>query len=171
MNTLDAALLILRLGVGLTFAAHGAQKIFGWWGGPGINAWKGAVANMGFRPVALFAAISALAEFGGGLLLAAGLFTPVTGAVLIGQSTVIIGQVHWPNGFFNTKGGYEFPLVLAVGAIALVLIGAGASSIDAAIGFSLDANLRVALVILGIIGGLVSLAVPRLAPDRTAAQH
>jgi putative oxidoreductase len=171
MNTFDAALLVLRLGVGLTFAAHGAQKIFGWWGGPGINAWKGAVANMGFRPVTLFAAISAFAEFGGGLLLAAGLFTPLAGAVLVGQSTVIIGHVHWPNGFFNTKGGYEFPLVLAVGAIALVLSGAGAWSIDTAIGFSLDANLRVVLVIVGIIGGLVSLAVPRLAPDRTAAQH
>ena len=171
MNTFDAALLILRLGVGLTFAAHGAQKIFGWWGGPGINAWKGAVANMGFRPVTLFAAISALAEFGGGLLLAAGLFTPLAGAVLVGQSMVIIGHVHWPKGFFNSKGGYEFPLVLAVGVIALVLTGAGAWSLDAAIGFSFDANLRVALVIVGIIGGLVSLAVPRLAPDRTAPQH
>jgi putative oxidoreductase len=171
MNTFDAALLILRLGVGLTFAAHGAQKIFGWWGGPGISAWKGAIEHMGFRPVTLFAAISALAELGGGLLLAAGLFTPLAGAILVGQSTVIIGHVHWPNGFFNTKGGYEFPLMLAVGAITLVLTGPGAWSVDAAIGFSLDASLRVALVIGGIIGGLVSLAVPRLALDRTAAQR
>ena len=171
MNTFDAALLILRLGVGLTFAAHGAQKIFGWWGGPGISAWKGAIEHMGFRPVTLFAAISALAEFGGGLFLAAGLATPLAGAILVGQSTVIIGHVHWPNGFFNTKGGYEFPFVLAVAAIALVLTGSGAWSIDAAIGLSLDASLRVALVIVGIIGGLLSLAVPRLALDRTAAQH
>jgi len=84
---------------------------------------------------------------------------------------VIIGHVHWPKGFFNTKGGYEFPLVLAVGAVALVLIEAGAWSIDGVIGFSLDANLRIALVIAGIIGGLISLAVPRLSANRPAAQH
>jgi putative oxidoreductase len=120
--------------------------------------------------VSLFAAISALAEFGGGLLLATGLFTPLAGAVLVGQSTVIIGQIHWPNGFFNTKGGYEFPLVLAVGAIALMLIGAGAWSVDAAIGFSLSANLRVVLVVVGIVGGLVSLAVPRLSVRDPATQ-
>jgi putative oxidoreductase len=170
MDTFDAALLILRLGVGLTFAAHGAQKIFGWWGGPGISAWKGAIEHMGFRPVTLFTAISALAEFGGGLFLAAGLLTPIAGAVLVGQSVVIIGHVHWPKGFFNTKGGYEFPLVLAVGAVALTLIEAGAWSVDAAIGFSIEANLRVALVVLGIIGGLVSLAVPRLSAQNPAAQ-
>ncbi len=170
MDTFDLALLVLRLGVGLTFAAHGAQKIFGWWGGPGLSAWKGAIAHMGFRPVTLFAAVSALAELGGGLFLAAGLFTPIAGAVLIGQSVVIIGHVHWPKGFFNTKGGYEFPLVLALGAVALTLIEAGAWSVDATIGFSLDANLRVALVILGILGGLISLAVPRLSAQNPAAQ-
>jgi putative oxidoreductase len=171
MNTFDAALLILRLGVGLTFAAHGAQKLFGWWDGIGIRGWRGAVASMGYRPVTLFTAVSALAEFGGGLLLAAGLFTPLAGAVLIGQSVVIIGQVHWPNGFFNSKGGYEFPLVLAAAAAALALVGAGAWSVDAAIGFGLDANLRLLLVVVGLIGGLVALAVPRRSANRPAAQH
>ena len=171
MDTFDLALLVLRLGVGLTFAAHGAQKIFGWWGGPGISAWKGAIERMGFRPVTLFAAISSLAELGGGLFLAAGLFTPVAGAVLVGECVVIIGHVHWPKGFFNTKGGYEFPLVLAVGAVAVTLMEAGAWSVDAAIGFSLDANLRVALVALGLIGGLISLAVPRLSSQTPATQE
>ena len=171
MDTFDLALLVLRLGIGLTCAAHGAQKIFGWWGGPGPSAWKRAIERMGFRPVSLFAAISVLAELGGGLFLAAGLFTPMAGAVLIGQSVVIIGHVHWPKGFFNTKGGYEFPLVLAVGAVALTLIEAGAWSVDAAIGFSLDANLRVALVILGILGGLISLAVPRVSAQTSTTQE
>jgi putative oxidoreductase len=171
MDTFDLALLVLRLGVGLTFAAHGAQKIFGWWGGPGLSGWKGAVAHMGFRPVTLFTAVSALAEFVGGLFLAVGLLTPLAGAVLVGQSVVIIGHVHWPKGFFNTRGGYEFPLVLAVGAAALILIGAGAWSVDAAIGFGVDADLRVTLIVLGIIGGLISLAVPRLSAQGPATQH
>jgi putative oxidoreductase len=171
MDTFDAALLILRLVVGLTFAAHGAQKIFGWWGGPGIRGWQAAMANMGFRPATLFAAVSALAEFGGGLFLALGLFVPLAGAVLVGHSVVIIGQVHWRNGFFNTKGGYEFPLVLAVAAAALVLVEAGAWSIDAAIGFGVDANVRVALLVVGIIGGLLALNVPRLSANRPVAQH
>ncbi len=162
MNTFDAALLILRLGVGLTFAAHGAQKVFGWWGGPGLTGWQGAMEKMGFRPAPLFALVSALVELVGGVFLAVGLLTPLAGAVLVAQSVVIIGQVHWQNGFFNTKGGYEFPLTLAVAAIALTLVEAGAWSIDAGLGFSLDPNILVALVVVGLAAGLVALAVPRL---------
>ena len=123
MDTLDFALLILRLGVGLTFAAHGAQKVFGWWGGPGFENWQGAMAHMGFRPARVFASVSAGVELVGGLLLAVGFLTPLAGAALIGQSVVIIGQVHWQNGFFNTGGGIEFPLTLGVATAAIVLVG------------------------------------------------
>src|SRR5258705_9385140 len=103
MSTSDIALLILRLGIGLTFAAHGAQKAFGWWGGPGPERWAGAVAGMGFRPVSVFTYASIAAELGGGLLLAAGFLTPVAVAILVAQSIVIIFQVHWQHGFFNTQ--------------------------------------------------------------------
>jgi putative oxidoreductase len=171
MNTFDAALLVLRLGVGLIFAAHGAQKVFGWWGGPGLRGWEGAMERMGYRPVTLFAIVSALAELGGGLFLAVGLLTPLAAALLVGHSVVIIGQAHWQNGFFNTKGGYEFPLVLAVGAAALALLEGGAWSVDAAIGFDLDAGVRLALVAVALLAGLATLVVPRLSTGGTAAQH
>lgn len=170
MDTFDVGLLILQLAVGLTFAAHGAQKAFGWWGGPGFTGWKGAMAGMGFRPAPLFAAISAGIELVGGLMFAAGFLTPVVGMALIAQSVVIIGQVHWRNGFFNTKGGYEFPLTLAAVVVAISLIGPGAWSVDAALGISFEPVVRVGLVILGLIGGLVALVVPRvLVADQRAA--
>jgi len=172
MSTFDAAVLLLRLGVGLTFAAHGAQKAFGWWGGPGRERWRGAIAGMGFRPVALFAYASILAELVAGLLLAAGLLTPVAAAVLIAQSVVILLHVHWPKGFWNGQGGVEFPLTLLVGAAAIALLGAGAVSVDALIGLAPAATVRVALVVLGIVAGFASLAVPRVASSRQSApQH
>ena len=162
MNTVDLALLILRLTVGLTFAAHGAQKVFGWWGGPGYQGWQGAMSQMGFKPAGLFAAISAGVELIGGLALALGLLTPIAGAALIAQSVVIVGQVHWRNGFFSTKGGYEFPLTLGVAVAAIVLIGAGAWSMDAAIGFTVSASARIGLIALGMAAGVIALAVPRI---------
>ncbi|HEY3523918.1 MAG TPA: DoxX family protein [Candidatus Limnocylindrales bacterium] len=171
MDTFDAALLLLRLGVGLTFAAHGAQKVFGWWGGPGLEGWRAAMAKMGFRPTGLFAGLSGLIELGGGLFVAVGILTPLAAAALIAQSVVIIGHVHWQNGFFNGKGGYEFPLSLGLGSIAILLLGAGAWSVDALFGFGPGASVRVGLIVLGILGGLVALAVPRLGTNRPAPQR
>src|SRR3954447_26034083 len=98
MSTFDAALLVLRLGIGLIFAVHGAQKLFGWWKGPGFAGWQGAMGHMGFRPAPLFAGVSALAEFAGGIGLALGLLTPIAATVLIGQSVVIIGSALWRSG-------------------------------------------------------------------------
>jgi putative oxidoreductase len=153
--------------VGLTFAAHGAQKLFGWWGGPGLAGWEGAMQHMGFRPARLFAFTSALIELGGGLLLAAGLFTPLVAALLVAQAVVIIGQVHWTNGFFNASSGIEFPLLLGVGAAALGLAGPGALSVDAALGVAVDPTLRVVLIAGSIVAGLIALGVPRLTSAST----
>src|SRR3954452_20223603 len=138
MTPIDLSLLILQLGVGLTFAAHGAQKVFGWWGGPGLAGWEGAMNHMGFRPARLVAVVSAGAEVVGGLLLAVGFLTPVVAALLIAQTVVIIGQVHLANGFFNSKSGIEFPLLLGAGAAAVGLGGPSAVRVDAAVGLSLD---------------------------------
>jgi putative oxidoreductase len=162
MTTIDISILILQLAVGLTFAAHGAQKLFGWWGGPGLEGWEGAMRHMGFRPARLFALTSALIELGGGLFLAVGLATPFVAALLVAQAVVIIGQVHWANGFFNAKSGIEFPLLLGVGAAAVGLAGPGAASVDAALGLAVDPTLRVLLVAGSIGAGLIALSVPRL---------
>ncbi len=163
MHSFDLAILLIRLSVGLTFAAHGAQKAFGWWGGPGMTGWRGAIDRMGFRPVALFAAVSVLAELVGGLMLAAGILTPAAAALLVSLSVVIILKVHWSKGFFTSKGGFEFPFVLAIGAVAIGVAGPGQVSFDQLIGIEPTATVRGLLLVIGALGGLVSLAVPWLA--------
>jgi putative oxidoreductase len=169
MDTIDFSLLILQVGVGLIFAAHGAQKVFGWWGGPGLAGWEGAMEQMGFRPARLFAITSAFAELGGGLLLAVGLLTPLAAALLVAQAVVIVGQVHWSNGFFNARSGIEFPLLLGLGAVAVGLGGGSALAVDPLIGFALEPAARVAVVTGGMIAGVVALAVPRLGAQRAQA--
>ena len=103
----DLGLLILRLVIGLTFAAHGAQKAFGWWSGPKYSGWRAGVERMGLRPAGFWALVSTAAELGGGVLLAVGLLTPVATAALIAQSLVIVGLVHLPKGFWKLSGPRE----------------------------------------------------------------
>jgi putative oxidoreductase len=161
MDTLDFGLLILRVVVGGTMLAHGAQKAFGWWSGPGYDRWRNVVGGMGFQPAAVWSAVSVGAELSGGLLVL-GLATPLVAAVIVAQSVVIIGQVHLAKGFFNTAGGYEFPLSLGAGSAAVLFAGPGAVSVDALIGFSLPATARVLLFVLAITAGLIALATPHV---------
>jgi putative oxidoreductase len=165
----DTGLLILRLAVGLIFAAHGAQKAFGWWSGPGQDGWRAAMERMNLRPAAFWAAISTGVELFGGLLLAIGLFTPFAAAALVAQSIVIIGEVHWPKGFFNTKGGYEYPLTLGAVALALLLAGPGLDSVDAWLGFVYPGDVRLGLLVVGVIGAAMALVMPRAASDDSVA--
>jgi putative oxidoreductase len=173
MNTTDLALLVVRLVVGLTFAAHGAQKAFGWWKGPGMPAWQGVMVRLGFRPSGLFAAVSMGAELGGGLLLAVGLLTPLAVAALVGQSVVIILKSHLPRGFWNRDNGFEFPLALAAGIVAIGLIGPAGISLDAALGIAPTDTVRMLAIAIGAIGGGVALAVAALAKPASeeAAEH
>lgn len=127
----DVALLVLRATIGAIFAAHGLQKLLGWWDGPGWEGWKGFIAYLGLRPPLFWASISLVAELGGGLALIAGLLVPLAGAGLVAQSIVLFKKVHWPNGFWSTNGGIEFPLAFLVGAFAVQVLGPGAWSLDA----------------------------------------
>lgn len=134
---MEVGLLIIRVVLGVVFAVHGAQKLFGWFGGFGIAGTGGWLASMGFRPARLHATVSGLSEFGGGLLLAFGLLTPLGAAAVAGVMIVAIATVHIGNGFFNGAGGYEFNLTLAATALALAFTGPGRYSLDNAFAWSL----------------------------------
>ena len=134
---METGLLLIRIVLGVVFAAHGAQKLFGWFGGFGIAGTGGWLASMGFRPARLHATVSGLSEFGGGLLLAFGFLTPLGAAAVAGVMIVAIATVHIPNGFFNSAGGYEFNLTLAATALALGFTGPGRYSLDRALDLSL----------------------------------
>lgn len=128
-----AGLLILRVVVGGILAAHGAQKLFGWSGGPGMKNWTAAMTRMRLRPAIAWAWVSALGEFGGGLALALGFLYPLPSIAIAGAMLVAIALVHLPKGFWNSKGGFEFNLSLLGAVAALALAGPGAVSLDAAL--------------------------------------
>jgi putative oxidoreductase len=131
-------MLLLRLVVGLTMAAHGAQKLFGWLGGPGFAGTAHFLEQMGFRPGELHAMLSGGAEFGGGLLLAFGLLTPLGAAAVTGSMLAAIATVTSQNGFISAKGGYEYNLVLIASALAVAFAGPGGLSLDEALGWHLS---------------------------------
>lgn len=147
-------LLILRLVIGLTLAAHGAQKLFGWFGGPGMTGWTGAMNRMRIRPATPWAWMSAFAEFAGGIGLALGLLFPLPSAAIAGSMLVAIALVHLPKGFFVTKGGYEFNLSILAAVAALALIGPGAYSLDSALGIHLPEPISVIVVTVLVIVGV-----------------
>ena len=130
---MEYGLLLLRLVVGLLFAAHGAQKLFGWFGGGGPQGTAQFFASLGYRWPAAMAIVAGLAEFGGGLLLASGFLTPLAAFLLTVVMLNAIATVVWPKGFL---GGYEFELTLAAVAVALAATGPGELSLDNAIGWA-----------------------------------
>jgi putative oxidoreductase len=134
---MEVGLLLIRVVLGGILAAHGAQKLFGWFGGPGLAGTGGWLEAMGLRPARMWAAVNGLAEFGGGALLILGLLTPLGSAVVAGVMLVAIATVHWRNGFFNSNGGYEFNLLIVAAAIALAFTGPGTISIDDLAGWAL----------------------------------
>src|SRR6266850_2815178 len=131
---MDLGLLVLRVVVGLTLAAHGAQKLLGWFGGYGLAGTGGFLEQLGFRPGKRAAFMAGLAETAGGLLLALGAATPLAATVIVAVMLVAIVTAHLSKGFFNHNGGYEYPLVLAVAALSVAFTGPGRISVDAWLG-------------------------------------
>jgi putative oxidoreductase len=167
---MDIGLLLLRLTVGLIFAAHGTQKLFGWFGGPGLDATGQFFAMIGFPPGQRHALMAGLAETGGGLLLALGLFTQLAAALLFSVMFVAAVTVHIQKGFFAQNGGYEYTLALGVAALAVAFTGPGSLSLDALLGRYLSGTFwGVVALLVGVLGGVVPLVQRRAVPTQQTA--
>ncbi|GAB1040541.1 DoxX family protein [Shewanella algae] len=125
--------LALRLPIGITFMAHGAQKLFGWFGGYGLEGTGQWMASIGLTPGYLMALMAGSSEFFGGLLLIIGLLIRPTSAVLAFTMLMAIVIVHLDNGLFMSNNGYEFGLALLAATVSLAISGAGKLSIDSMI--------------------------------------
>ena len=161
---MELGLLVIRVVVGLLFVGHGTQKLFGWFGGHGLNGTGGFFDSLGMRPGKQHAFIAGLAEAGGGLLFALGLLTPLAAAALIAVMAVAIATVHAKNGLWVTSNGYEYNLVLVAVAFAVASIGAGDWSLDNALGLDIaGAGWGLAALGAGLLGALGAIASGRLA--------
>ncbi len=169
--TLSGGLLVARLVLGLLMVGHGTQKLFGWFGGYGLTGTAGFLESLGFRPGRAFAVAASLTEITGGLLLAFGFLGPVGPALMISVMIVAAISAHWKNGLFATANGIELPLLYAAGALTIALTGPGRFSLDAVLGLGSLWTPRVVgvAIAVGIVGGVVNLALRRLVPQQATA--
>jgi putative oxidoreductase len=166
---MNIGLLALRLVVGLTFAGHGSQKLFGVLGGPGLRNMASGFERMGLRPGRVHALAAGTTELAGGMLLALGLLTPFAAAGLIAVMTVAVLAVHLPNGFWNSSKGFEYNLALVATAFALAGVGAGDWSLDSALGLAVSGTWwAVAAIAAGVLGGIATLVIGRHYPEHAA---
>jgi len=151
---MDIGLLLLRLVIGLTLLAHGAQKLFG-----GLEQASAGMEQIGFVPGRRSAILAGLAEAGGGLLMALGLATPAAAAAVFAVMFVAGVSAHLKQGFFLSKGGYEYTLVLGLAGLSVAFTGPGRVSIDALAGVNLG-GVRWGLLalVLGLVAGGIQLA-------------
>ena len=158
---MDIALLLIRLAVGVTVAAHGAQKLFGWFAGHGLLGTAGFLESLGFRPGRPYVWLLGGTELAAGLSLAAGLVTPLAAAGVAGVMLAATAVVHWDKGFFTMDGGYEFPLVLGIAAAAMAFSGAGRWSLDHALGWSLAGEEWGVIAVVLAIGACATVTATR----------
>ena len=160
--SLGLGLLILRLVAGLTIAAHGAQKLFGWFGGSGFTKTTQGMQKQGFNPAWFWTSLVILGEFGGGLSVAFGFLTPLGAAGIFSTMLMAIFKSHWKNGFWNSKRGLEFPLALLAMGVAIGLIGPGSYSLDVLFGIALPETLLFCvLAVAGIFVDIIGLIISR----------
>jgi putative oxidoreductase len=167
----DVALLILRVIAGLLFAGHGAQKLFGWFGGNGLKGTGGFFEdNLGLSPGRAHAGAAGFNEFGGGLLLAFGLFTPLAAALIIATMTAAVATVHAKNGPWASNNGWELNVLYGLIGFAVAGIGAGKISLDNALGLDI-AGIGWALgaLAVGVLGGFAAITAGRANTRRTSS--
>jgi putative oxidoreductase len=171
MIAMDVALLILRIVVGLYVAAHGAQKLFGWFNGPGLKGAEGFLGGMlGFRPASFWAPAVSVAEVGGGLLLVVGLFNPLGAIGIMASQLTATVVVHWAKGPWGSEGGYEQTLTNLAVAVAVAIAGPGRYSLDRLFGISLPVWFSVAVAIIALVGVLIAIGTRRVAAPNTSPQ-
>jgi putative oxidoreductase len=168
---MDLGLFVLRVVIGPLMAAHGAQKLFGWFGGYGLAGTAGYLESIGFRPGRLFATAASASEVAGGLLVALGLFGPAGPALILAVMIVAAISVHWEHGLFAMSNGIELPLLYGAAAVALTFTGPGEYSLDARLGLQAlwTPALAWSALAIGIIGGFGNLALRRPSPKLATA--
>ena len=164
------ALLVIRIVVGLTLAAHGAQKLFGWFGGHGYSATEQGFRTRGYRPAWLWVALAIVGELGGGLSLAVGFLTPLGAAGALGAMVMAI-STHWKNGFFGSRGGYEYPLALLAVSLGLGLAGPGAYSLDGLLKIALPAAVFAVLALVALLVDAVGILMARSAAAASSVRQ
>jgi putative oxidoreductase len=156
---MDLGLCVLRVVFGFLMAAHGSQKLFGWFRGYGLAGTAAFMESLDFRPGRVFATVAGVSEIGGGLLLAIGLAVPAAAAMIVAVMITAIGSVHIGNGLLATSNGVELPVLYATGATVIAWVGPGAYSVDAALGLATMWSPAIKLVAIaaGIAGGFFNL--------------
>jgi putative oxidoreductase len=168
----DYGTLVARATVGLAFAAHGTQKAFGWFDGPGPAGSAGIMEGLGFKPGERYAALSSYTEIAAGSLIALGLGGPIGPAALLGVMLVATQAVHAKNGFFAQKGGVELGVLYGAAAVAFAMGGYGRVSIDAVLGIDEpfdDGAIAVVALAGGLLGGAIALRQRETPPAETAS--
>jgi putative oxidoreductase len=174
----DVALLVLRLTYGPLVAGHGAQKLFGWFGGLGMQGTRGMMESLGLRPPEVWGLAGAISEFGGGVLTTLGFLNPLGPLGVIGAMGMATVKVHWGKPIWSASGGAELPLTNIAGALALVLAGPGKISLDEVLGTGLPRWVAIpglagvaAAIYIGATGNLVPRQPARQAGPEPQAQE
>lgn len=167
---MSTAVLIARLIIGLGVAAHGAQKLFGWFGGYGAAGTGSFMESLGFRPGVLFAVAAGIGELAGGLLLAAGFLGGLGPALVILVMLVAIVTVHLDNGYFASNNGIELPAMVIAGTLALDFAGMGRFTLDRLVGPTVFTfgTIRLYLIGAAVVAALLTLALRHRSPQQTA---
>lgn len=163
-------LLIARLVFGITMSGHGAQKLFGWFGGYGISGTGQFFDSVGFRPGRAMALLAGLAETASGLLVALGLLGPLGPALML-SVMITASSLHWKNGWFAASNGVEVPLLYGASAVALAFSGYGAYSLDALLGLARfwTLDLAWAALTVGVFAGIANLVVREVSTHATVS--